>query len=102
MAESMKDYEKELEESMKTIEEGDILTGTVISVDEKEVILDLKYYAEGVIPAENYSREPGFSLKDEVHEGDVCVIEPGQSHSMENNTDEDFEMMALIYNEAAK
>ena len=26
MAESMKDYEKELEESMKTIEEGDILT----------------------------------------------------------------------------
>ena len=27
MAESMKDYEKELEESMKTIEEGDILTG---------------------------------------------------------------------------
>ena len=46
---------------MKTIEEGDILTGTVISVDEKEVILDLKYYAEGVIPAENYSREPGFS-----------------------------------------
>ena len=36
MAESMKDYEKELEESMKTIEEGDILTGTVISVDEKD------------------------------------------------------------------
>ena len=38
MAESMKDYEKELEESMKTIEEGDILTGTVISVDEKEIL----------------------------------------------------------------
>ena len=76
MAESMKDYEKELEESMKTIEEGDILTGTVISVDEKEVILDLKYYAEGVIPAENYSREPGFSLKDEVHEGDEVSATP--------------------------
>lgn len=30
MSESMKDYEKELEASMKTIEEGDILTGTVI------------------------------------------------------------------------
>ena len=30
MAESMKDFEKELEESMKKIEEGDILTGTVI------------------------------------------------------------------------
>ncbi len=70
MAETMKDYEKELEESMKKIEEGDIITGTVISVDEKEVILDLKYYAEGVIPVEDYSREPGFSLKEEVHPGD--------------------------------
>ena len=63
MAESMKDFEKELEESMKKIEEGDILTGTVISVDEKEVILDLKYYAEGVIPVEDYSREPGLISK---------------------------------------
>ena len=31
MAESMKDYETELEASFKKIEEGDILTGTVIS-----------------------------------------------------------------------
>lgn len=70
MAETMKDYEKELNESMKKIEEGDILTGTVVSVDEKEVILDLKYYAEGVLPAEDYTREPGFNLKEEVHPGD--------------------------------
>ena len=39
-------------------------------MDEKEVILDLKYYAEGVIPAEDYTREPGFNLKEEVHPGD--------------------------------
>ena len=45
MAETMKDYEAELEASFKKIEEGDILTGTVISVDEKEVVIDLKYYA---------------------------------------------------------
>ena len=70
MAETMKEYEAELEASFKKIEEGDILTGTVISADEKEVILDLKYYAEGIIPAEEYSREPGFCIKDEVHVGD--------------------------------
>ena len=61
MAESMKDYETELEASFKKIEEGDILTGTVISVDEKEVVVDLKYYAEGIIPAEDYG-----GLKDTV------------------------------------
>ena len=38
MAESMKDYEAELEASFKKIEEGDILTGTVVSVDDKEII----------------------------------------------------------------
>lgn len=70
MAETMKDYEAELEASFKRIDEGDILTGTVISVDEKEVTLDLRYYAEGIIPVENYSREPGFNLKEEVHVGD--------------------------------
>ena len=55
MSETMKDYEKELEASFKKIEEGDILTGTVISVDENQVVLDLKYYAEGIIPAADYS-----------------------------------------------
>ena len=70
MAESMKDYETELEASFKKIEEGDILTGTVVSVDDKEIIVDLKYYAEGIIPVEDYSREPGFNVKEEVHPGD--------------------------------
>lgn len=34
-----------------------------------------------------------------VHPGDVCLIKVGQFHSMENNSDEDLEFMALIYNE---
>ena len=64
MAETMKDYEAELEASFKKIEEGDILTGTVVSVDDKEIIVDLKYYAEGIIPVEDYSREPGSNVKE--------------------------------------
>ena len=83
MAETMKDYEAELEASFKKIEEGDILTGTVISVDEKEVVLDLKYYAEGIIPAEDYSREPDFNIKEEVHVGDeisATVVKKDDGH----------------------
>lgn len=34
-----------------------------------------------------------------VGPGDVCVIEVGQYHSLENNSDKDVEFMALIYNE---
>ena len=37
--------------------------------------------------------------KTEVGPGDVCVIEPGQFHSLENASDtEDLVFMALIYN----
>ena len=32
MAESMKDFERELEASFKRIDEGDIISGTVVSV----------------------------------------------------------------------
>lgn len=67
---SMDDYAEELEASFKKIEEGDILTGTVIAVTDDEIILDLKYYAEGVIKIDDYSREPGFNAKEQVHVGD--------------------------------
>lgn len=70
MAESMKDFERELEASFKRIDEGDIITGSVVSVDETGVVLDLKFYAEGFIPAEEFSREPGFNIKEEVQPGD--------------------------------
>lgn len=69
--ETMADYADELEASFKRIEEGDILTGTVISVSDTAVILDLKYYAEGIIPAENLSNDPNFLVKEEIHIGDT-------------------------------
>ena len=67
---SMADYEAELEASLKKLEEGDLVTATVIAVDEEEVTLDLKSYTEGIIRASDYSREPGFQLKEAVHVGD--------------------------------
>ncbi len=70
MSETMKDFENELDASFRKIEEGDIVTGTVVSVDEKEVTVDLNYYSGGVIALEDYSTEPGFSLKDRVQVGD--------------------------------
>ncbi len=67
---SMSDYEKELNASFKKLENGDIISGTVIAVDEEEITLDLRYYTEGIIKVTDYSREPGFMVKEEVHVGD--------------------------------
>ena len=68
--ESMKDFEKELEASFRKIQEGDIITGTVIDVNEEEVTLDLKYYAQGVIKAENLSNDPDFHVTEQIKVGD--------------------------------
>ena len=71
MEETMKDYEKELEASFRKIREGDVISGTVIDVNEEEVTLDLKYYTQGIIKAEDMSNDPAFSLLNDVKEGDV-------------------------------
>ena len=71
MEETMKDYERELEASFRKINEGDVISGTVIDVNEEEVTLDLKYYTQGIIKAEDMSDDPGFSVLADVHAGDV-------------------------------
>lgn len=68
--ESMDDYKDELEASFHKIYVGDMLTGTVIDVTEEQVVLDLKSYAEGVIPKENMSDDPDFNMKEAIHVGD--------------------------------
>ncbi len=69
--ETMEDYAKELEASFRSIKEGDIITGTVIAVNEEGAILDLQYYAQGVIKAENMSSDPNFNILEDVKTGDT-------------------------------
>ena len=68
--ESMEDYSRELEASFRTISEGDVISGTVIDVNEEGVTLDLNYYASGVIKAADISRDPSFSVLTDVKVGD--------------------------------
>ena len=69
--ETMEDYAKELEASFRSIKEGDIITGTVTAVNEEGAILDLQYYAQGVIKAEDMSSDPNFNILEDVKTGDT-------------------------------
>lgn len=82
---TMDDYATELEASLHKVQEGDVLTGTVIGVSETEVTVDLKSYTDGIIRAEDYSEDPSFSIKNDVHVGDevtatVLRTDDGQGH----------------------
>lgn len=68
--ETMEQFEKELNASFRKIEEGDIITGTIIHVSEDGAIVDLKYYAQGIIKADHFSDDPNFSLLEQVKVGD--------------------------------
>src|SRR5213082_3096591 len=44
-----------VEESLKDFKEGDILEGTVVKVDRDEVLVDIGYKSEGVVPSKELS-----------------------------------------------
>lgn len=76
---TMKDFESELEQSFTILHEGDLIDTTVIGISETEITVDLNYYTEGIIPLEECSDDPAFSIKNDVNIGDTIqaiVIDP--------------------------
>ena len=77
--ESMDDYLDELEQSFKRLRNGDMVKGPVIGIGETEVIVDLGSYAEGIVPIDELSNDPKFSIKADIAVGNVVnamVISP--------------------------
>ncbi len=69
MAETMKDYEREVAASLHRFEVGDIVMGTVIGIGDDAVTLDLDSYAPGIVRGEEMSNDPGFSAMDHFRYG---------------------------------
>lgn len=57
--------------TIMSFEEGDIVTGTVVRVDKDEVLVDIGYKSEGVVPASELSIKKSVNPADEVSVGDV-------------------------------
>jgi small subunit ribosomal protein S1 len=57
-----------IEESLKDFKDGDLVAGTVVKVDRDEVLLDIGYKSEGVIPAKE------LSIRQDVDPGEVVKV----------------------------
>ncbi len=62
------DFLAAIDATIKYFNDGDIVDGTIVKVDRDEVLLDIGYKTEGVIP----SRE--LSIKHDVDPGDVVAV----------------------------
>jgi small subunit ribosomal protein S1 len=56
--------------TFRAIEEGEVVTGHVVRIDKDEVLVDIGYKSEGVIPANELSIRKAVDPKDEVHLGE--------------------------------
>lgn len=64
-------FEQMLEESFKTIRNGEVVEGTVIDVKPDEIILNIGYKADGIITRNEYTNEPNVDLTTAVSVGDT-------------------------------
>ena len=64
-------FEQMLEESLKTIRNGEVVEGTVIDVKPDEIILNIGYKSDGIITRNEYTNEPNVDLTTVVKAGDT-------------------------------
>lgn len=64
-------FEQMLEESIKTIRNGEVVEGTVIDVKPDEIVLNIGYKSDGIISRSEYTNEPNADLSAIVSVGDT-------------------------------
>ena len=75
MSEEMKietgeDFAAMLEESLKSIKNGEKVTGTVIAISQTEVQVDLGAKQTAYIPIDELSDDPSYKVEEHIHPGD--------------------------------
>ena len=67
-------FEELLEESCKTVHNGQIVEGKVIDVKPDEIIVDIQYKADGIITRSEYTNQPNMDLTTVVNVGDPIKV----------------------------
>ena len=67
-------FEQMLEESLKTIHTGEVVEGTVIDVKPDEIILNIGYKSDGILPKSEYTNDSAIDLTEAVKVGDKLDV----------------------------
>jgi len=67
-------FEQMLDESFRTIRNGEVVDGTVIDVKPDEIVLNIGYKADGIITRSEYTNDPSADLTTMVSVGDALTV----------------------------
>ena len=67
-------FEEMLDESLVTLNTGNIVKGTVINVSNGEVFVNLGYKSDGIIPKNEFSEDPSVDPAEHVKSGDQVEV----------------------------
>ena len=71
---SEENFEQMLEESFKTIRNGEVVDGKVLMVKPDEIVLNIGYKADGILTRSEYTNESNLDLTTVVSEGDTMTV----------------------------
>ena len=67
-------FEQMLDESFKTIRNGEVVEGTVIDVKDDQIILNIGYKADGILTKNEYSNDSSIDLHTVAQPGDKMEV----------------------------
>ena len=67
-------FEEMLQDSFRTISNGEVVTGTVMDVKEDEIIMNIGYKADGIITRNEFTNVPNADLRELVSVGDELEV----------------------------
>lgn len=73
---TMMDFMDEIEKSMRRVHKDDILDGTILSVGEEEVMVNINYTSDGIINREEMAEDYDYQVGDSIT---VMVLDPHDS-----------------------
>lgn len=82
---SMDDYVEELNNTFVKLSEGDIVEGKVLSVTETEILVNIGYISDGIVPSEEVINDEGKPLVELYKADDEIKAQIVSLHDTEGN-----------------
>ena len=88
-------FEQMLDESFKTIRNGEVVEGTVIDVKDDQIILNIGYKADGILTKSEYSNDNSVDLTATIHVGDKMDVKVLKTNDADGQVILSYKRLAL-------